>query len=118
MSYYSAKASKAEAMLTKRGQAAQIARSVISGGGPSDPDGGTTVTTRYDVQLVVFPIDVGRIEGTNIKVGDYQVICSTADVELTPDDLIECSEGTLIIVDLGKFAPDGTTIFYDMVARG
>jgi hypothetical protein len=117
MGYYDAKARKAEAMLAKRGQAAQIARSVTSGGGPSDPDGGVTTTTRYDVQLAVFPIEIERIDGTNIFTGDYRVICSTAEVELELSDLIECSEGILRIADLGRFAPDGTTVFYDMVAR-
>lgn len=118
MGYYDAKARKAKQMLTKRGQAAQVARSVTSGGGPSDPSGGTTTTTRYDVRLAVFPIEIERIDGTNIFSGDYRLICSTADVELKLSDKIECSEGTLTIKDLGKFAPDGTIIFYDMVARG
>jgi hypothetical protein len=117
MAYYDAKARKAKAMLTKRGQAAQVARSVTSGGGPSDPSGGTTTTSRYDVQLAVFPIEIDRIDGTNIFSGDYRLICSTAEVELKLSDRIECSEGTLTIADLGKFAPDGTIIFYDMVAR-
>lgn len=118
MGYYEAKARKAKAMLTKRGQAAQVARSVTSGGGPSDPSGGTTTTTRYDVRLAVFPIEIERIDGTNIFSGDYRLICSTADVELKLSDKIECSEGTLTIRDLGRFAPDGTIIFYDMVATG
>jgi hypothetical protein len=116
MGYYDAKAQKAKQMLTKRGQAAQVARSVTSGGGPSDPSGGSTVTTRYDVRLAVFPIEIERIDG-NIFSGDYRLICSTAEVELKLSDKIECSEGTLTIKDLGKFAPDGTIIFYDMVAR-
>tara|TARA_R100001369_G_scaffold86440_1_gene120952 strand:- start:542 stop:898 length:357 start_codon:yes stop_codon:yes gene_type:complete len=118
MGYYDAKARKAKQMLTKRGQAAQVARSVTSGGGPSDPSGGSTTTTRYDVRLAVFPIEIERIDGTNIFSGDYRLICSTAEVELKLSDKIECSEGTLTIADLGRFAPDGTIIFYDMVARG
>ena len=118
MGYYDAKARKAKQMLTKRGQAAQVARSVTSGGGPSDPSGGSTTTTRYDVHLAVFPIEIERIDGTNIFSGDYRLICSTAEIEIKLSDRIECSEGTLTIKDLGKFAPDGTIIFYDMVARG
>lgn len=118
MGYYDAKARKAKSMLTKRGQAAQVARSVTSGGGPSDPSGGTTTTMRYDVRLAVFPIEIERIDGTNIFSGDYRLICSMADVELKISDKIECSEGILTIADLGRFAPDGTIIFYDMVARG
>lgn len=118
MAYYDAKARKAKQMLTKRGQAAQVARSVTSGGGPSDPYGGTTTTTRYPVRLAVFPIEIDRIDGTNIKSGDYRLICATADIEIEVWDKIECSEGTLSIKDLGRFAPDGTVIFYDMVARG
>ena len=117
MGYYDAKARKAKSMLTKRGQAAQVSRSVTSGGGPSDPSGGTTTTSRYDVQLAVFPIEIDRIDGTNIFSSDFRLICSTAEVEIELSDKIECSEGTLTIADLGKFAPDGTIIFYDMVAR-
>jgi hypothetical protein len=117
MGYYEAKALKAKQMLTKRGQAAQVARSVTSGGGPSDPSGGTTTTTRYDVKLAVFPIEIDRIDGTNTFSGDYRLICSTAEIEIELSDRIECSEGTLTIADLGKFAPDGTIIFYDMVGR-
>ncbi|WP_420010610.1 hypothetical protein [Tateyamaria sp.] len=118
MSYYDAKARKAKQMLTKRGQIGQIARSVTTGGGPSDPSGGTVTTTRYPVRLVVFPIEIDRVDGTNIQSGDFRVICSTADVEIKLSDRIECSEGTLNIKDLGRFAPDGTIIFYDMVATG
>jgi hypothetical protein len=118
MGYYDAKARKAKSMLTKRGQAAQVARSVTSGGGPSDPSGGTTVTLVYDVRVAVFPIEMDRIDGTNIFSGDYRLICSAAEVEIELSDRIECSEGTLTISDLGKFAPDGTIIFYDMVAKG
>lgn len=118
MSFYEAKAAKAKALLTKRGQAAQVARSVTTGGGPSDPSGGTTTTTRYPVKLAVFPIEIDRVDGTAIQSGDYRLICSTADVEIKLSDKIECSEGTLTIKDLGKFAPDGTIIFYDMVAVG
>jgi hypothetical protein len=117
MGYYEAKALKAEAMLSKWGQTAQIARSVTSGGGPSDPTGGTTTITRYDVKLVVLPMDIERIDDTNIFTGDYRLICSTADADLKLSDLIECSEGTLTIADLGRFAPDGTVVLYDMVAR-
>lgn len=116
MGYYDAKARKAMAMLTKRGQAGQVARSVTIGGGPSG-GAGTTVVTDYPVRLAVFPIEIERIDGTLIATGDYRVICSTADVEIELSDRIECSEGTLTIMDLGKFAPDGTIIFYDMVAR-
>jgi hypothetical protein len=118
MGYYDAKARKAKSMLKKRGQTAQVARSVTTGGGPSDPSGGISVVFRYPVRLAVFPIEMDRIDGTNIFSGDYRLICSTAEVDLKLSDRIECSEGTLTIADLGKFAPDGTIIFYDMVARG
>ena len=77
-----------------------------------------TNETRFRAALVaVFPIEIERIDGTNIFSGDYRLICSTAEVELKLSDRIECSEGTLTIMDLGKFAPDGTIIFYDMIAR-
>jgi hypothetical protein len=79
--------------------------------------GGTTVTTRYDVKLAVFPIEIDRIDGTNIFSSDFRLIYSRAEIEIELSDRIECSEGTLTIADLGKFAPDGTIIFYDVIAR-
>ena len=118
MSSYATKAIKVKAKLARKGQAGSVIRTVTTGGGPSDTSGGTATATPYAVSLVVFPIDQGRVDGTNIKQGDYQVICSTAEIEIAEDDKIQCSEGTLTIADLGRFAPDGTIIFYDMVCRG
>jgi hypothetical protein len=117
MSNPAAKERRARRLLTRHGEAAQIARSVTMGGGPSDPTGGTTTTTRYDVQVVLAKIEADRIDGTNIQTTDVRVLCTTTDVELTLSDRIECSAGDLAIIDLGRHAPDGTTVFYDMVAR-
>jgi hypothetical protein len=91
-----------------------------SGGGPSDPTGGTAGTTPdpVSVRMAVFEIAERRIDGTNIQAGDFQVIVEPASIEVTLDDLIICDRGTLTIADPGRVAPGGITLLYDMVCRG
>jgi len=117
MSNTEANQRRAMRLLTRHGQAAQIARTVTTGGGPSDPTGGTTTTARYPVQVVLAKVEADRIDGTTIRQTDVRVLCTPASVELIVGDRIECSAGTLTIIDLGTHAPDGATIFYDMTAR-
>jgi hypothetical protein len=91
-----------------------------SGGGPSDPTGGTAGTPPgpVSVRMAVFEIAERRIDGTNIQAGDYQVIVEPASIEVTLDDLIICDRGTLTIAVLGRIASGGETALYDMVCRG
>jgi hypothetical protein len=91
-----------------------------SGGGPSDPTGGTagTAPAPVSVRMAVFEIAERRIDGTNIQAGDYQVIVEPTSIEVTLDDLIICDRGTLTIAILGREASGGVTAFYDMVCRG
>jgi hypothetical protein len=91
-----------------------------SGGGPSDPTGGTSGTTPdpVSVRMAVFEIAERRIDGENIQAGDYQVIVEPASIEITLDDLIICDRGTLTIAQLGRVASGGETALYDMVCRG
>jgi hypothetical protein len=76
------------------------------------------VTQRLNRCLAVFPIEIEGIDGTNIVSGDYCLIRPTNEIEIELSGRIKCSEGTLTIADLGKFVPDGSIIFFDMVARG
>ena len=91
-----------------------------SGGGPSDPTGGTagTAPDPVSVRMAVFEIADRRIDGTNIQAGDFQVIVEPTSIEITLDDLIICDRGTLTIAQLGREAPGGITLLYDMVCRG
>jgi hypothetical protein len=91
-----------------------------SGGGPSDPTGGTagTAPDPVSVRMAVFEIAERRIDGTNIQAGDYQVIVEPASIEVTLEDLIICDRGTLTIAVLGRVASGGETALYDMVCRG
>ena len=91
-----------------------------SGGGPSDPTGGTAGTTPdpVSVRMAVFEVAERRIDGTNIQAGDYQAIVEPASIEITLDDLIICDRGTLTIAILGRVASGGETALYDMVCRG
>ena len=91
-----------------------------SGGGPSDPTGGTagTTPTPVSVRMAVFEIEERRIDGTNIQAGDYQVIVEPALIEVTLNDIITCDRGALTIAILGRVASGGQTALYDMVCRG
>jgi hypothetical protein len=91
-----------------------------SGGGPSDPTGGTagTAPDPVSVRMAVFEIAERRIDGTNIQAGDYQVIVEPTSIEITLDDLIICDRGTLTIAMLGREAPGGITLLNDLVCRG
>lgn len=118
MTFYTDLAADVEVILAELGQAGSIKRTVTTGGGPSDPTGGSSVTTPYPAQMAVFPVSDDRIDGTNILAGDFQVIVETLDIEITSSDIVSCSEGDLTIKRLGKIAPAGVTVAYDMVCRG
>jgi len=118
MTFYVALAADVDAILTELGQAGSIKRTVTTGGGPSDPTGGTSATTPYPAQMAVFSVSDDRIDGTNILAGDFQVIVEALDIEITAQDIVSCSEGELTIKRLGKIAPAGVTVAYDMVCRG
>lgn len=118
MTFYTDLAQDVGRILDELGQAGSIKRTTTTGGGPSDPTGGTSSTTPYPAQMAVFPVSDDRIDGTNILAGDFQVIVETLDIEITSQDIVSCSEGDLTIKRLGKIAPAGVTVAYDMVCRG
>ena len=93
---------------------------ISTGGGPSDPTGGTPGTTPAPVtaRAAVFEIDERRVDGTNIQAGDFQVIVEPISIEITLADKVICDRGTLTIARLGRVASGGTTALYDMICRG
>ena len=90
-----------------------------TGGGPSDPSGGTPGVAPDPVpaRMAVFEIDEKRIDGTNIMAGDFQVIVEPIGIEVTLADLVICDRGTLTIAKLGRVASGGETALYDMIGR-
>lgn len=122
MSFYSDMAAVARDVLSEFGQTGSVTRTTVTGGGPADAAGGTSSATAYPARLAVFPIGVDRIDGTNIKAGDWQVICEALSIEVTGDDTVQASYGgqtlNLSIVTPGRIAPAGVTVAYDMVCRG
>lgn len=118
MTFYAELAQDVGDILDELGQTGSIKRTVTTGGGPSDPTGGSSVTTPYPAQMAVFPVSDDRIDGTNILAGDFQVIVETLDIEITAEDIVSCTQGELTIKRLGKIAPAGVTVAYDMVCRG
>lgn len=119
MSFYDGIAADAAGTLAELGQLGTVTRVTRTGGGPSDPTGGTVTLAPYEAHMAVFPVSDSRIDGTNIKAGDFQCIVGRAPIEITADDKISCSEGEdMTIIKLGKIAPAGVTVAYDMVIRG
>jgi len=95
-----------------------------TGGGPSDPTGGTagTTPTAVTARMAIFLIDGSRIDGTAIKAGDFQVIIEPIGIEITSSDLVTFSFAGITkartIMDTGRVASGGQTALYDMVCRG
>ena len=119
MSLFDDLATDALAVLADLGQVGTVTRRTRTGGGPSDPDGGSFDTTSYAAQMAIFPVSDSRVDGTNILAGDFQCIVGRAPIEITANDTITCSEGEdMKITKLGKIAPAGVTVAYDMVIRG
>ena len=122
MSFYGDMAAVARSLLVEFGQIGTVTQTTVTGGGPADTSGGTVSTTDHAARLAVFQVSPDRIDGTNVKAGDFQVICEALSVEITTDDTVTASFGgrtlNMRIVSLGKISPAGTTVAYDMVCRG
>lgn len=123
MTFYTDTAAVAVELLTEFGATGTITRTTITGGGPSDPSGGTTSEADTPLLMAVFEVSPDRIDGTNIKAGDFQAIVqASADIEINTDDTLTVAYGgrelNLRVIRLGKIAPAGTVVAYDMVCRG
>lgn len=118
MSFYASLKDTTTAVLRDLGEEAIIRSTSLSGGNPDSTDAETPSTQDQTVRLAVFEVSPDRINGTNVLAGDFQVICSAPPVEITASDLVVCSRGSLTIQRLGKIAPAGTVVAYDMVCRG
>ena len=116
--YASAKATAAR-LIRKKGQLGAIRRTVTTGGGPSDPTGGSSTTTDHPARLALFPVSQADVDGTFIKSGDWRVLVSTEGLTIDPTttDRLVTSDGVLTIIEPGKFAPAGEVTHYSMVAR-
>ena len=120
------------------GQLGAVRRTVTTGGGPSDPTGGSAVVTDYPIRFALVPVDQKDIDGTFIKAGDWKAAASPDvpedeaewtlasgvdaigaidEISVTTTDRLVTSEGVLTIVDAGRLAPGGTLVMYEMVAR-
>lgn len=116
MSIYQGLARSARQVLKKYGQAGTITRVTVTGGGPSDTTGGSETSVDTSAKMAVFPISDDRIDGTNVKAGDWQVIVEPVDAHV--DDTVTVDGKSLRIVHLGEINPAGTLVAYDMVCRG
>lgn len=99
-------------------QVGQISVTTLSGGGPSDTTGQTGVPNITDARMAVFEVHEKRVDGTNVKAGDFQIIVEPTAVEITLEDKIICDRGTLTIRKLGRVASGGETALYDMICYG
>lgn len=119
MSIYDRAIALVTRQLADKGQLGAVRRTATTGGGPTDPTGGSTTSTDYPARMALFPVDQSDVDGTFIKAGDWRVVVGTDGLAITPTttDKLVCTEGVLNIVDAGKFAPAGTITHYKMVAR-
>lgn len=99
-------------------QTGTIKRVARTGGGPSSTTASTEAETTFTARMAVFEISDSRLNDTNIKAGDLQCVVEwKSDVEITADDLIIITRGECRIIKLGRIAPAGVTLAYDMVIR-
>ena len=119
MSFYDRMAALVDRQLAAKGEDGLIRRTEVSGGGPSDPTGGTETVTEYPCRVAAFPVDQRDVDGTFIKSGDWRALIATGGLDVVPTttDLLVCSVGVLTIVDPGEFKPAGTVTHYRMLAR-
>lgn len=119
MSFYERMAALVDRQLAAKGEAGAIRRTEVSGGGPSDPTGGTETTTDHPCRVAVFPVEQKDVDGTFIKSGDWRALIATDGLGVVPTttDLLVCSVGVLTIVDPGEFKPAGAVTHYRMLVR-
>lgn len=122
MSFYNEIIADVSAVLAELGQEGSVIRMTLIGGSASDPDAGTETPSTYPANMALFPVGdrvVGeRVGSTAILASDFQCIVEPVEIEVTANDQIKCSEGTMVILKLGKIAPAGKTVAYDMIVRG
>ena len=117
------------------GQLGAIRRTEVSGGGPSDPTGGTEITIDYPIRFTLMPVEMKDVDGTFIRSGDWNVtasalppadaanwdtphsISSIDTITVEANDLLVTPEGILTIVDPGRLAPGGSLVMYQMTVR-
>ena len=117
------------------GQLGAIRRTEASGGGPSDPTGGTEITIDYPIRFTLMPVEIRDVNGTFIKSGDWNVTASAlppadaADwdaghntvpidtITVKTGDRLVTNEGVLTVVDPGRLSPGGSLVMYQMTVR-
>ena len=90
-----------------------------TGGGPTDTTGGVPGVTPSpaSARMVVLDIDVKRVDGTNIRVGDHEIIVEPTSIEITLEDKITCDRGLLTIASFKRTATGGETALYELICR-
>lgn len=116
MTFYADLAATALELLTELGEAGNIRRRSVTGGGPS-AGAGTVTTTDYACRVAVLPVDQRDVDGTLVKAGDFRAFVAPLAITPTTTDKLVCSLGVLTIVDAGEFKPAGTVTHYEMIVR-
>lgn len=124
MSYIGNRAS-ADRLIEAKGQSVTI---TPRNAGTYNPSTGSVTPTGTSIAAkgVVLPLSRGIMhrEGSNILVGDQQLLLSALDAsgaaitEIRPDWHAGFGGTTYLIVEATPLAPDGTVILWDCVIRG
>lgn len=118
MSFYSALAADALALLEEFGQAVTLTRRTAGAYNPGS--GAATVTeTAQSGTGAVFDYDARRIDGTQVLFGDKQLILAAVGITAPQvGDEVTVGGVEYAITAIKPLAPAGTVVIYEINLRG
>lgn len=118
MTFYSDLAKDAHGLITEFGQSVTITRKTAGAYDPNTGTGADTTSTQTG-KGVVFDYDARRIDGTQVAVGDKQLILSSIGIT-APQVGDEVTVGSTVytITAIKPLAPAGEVVIYEANLRG
>ena len=117
---YTRHRASADRLIARYGGGAVLVRSVTTGGGPSDPSGGSTTETEYPVTYIETGYQVGLQDGTAIQAGDVLgVMAVPAGIVPKPIDKLKIGGVVHTLMDLRPVqpSPDAPVLQFAFQAR-
>ena len=116
---YAATQTRAAALLTDKGRAVTLTRKTA---GSYDTATGTVALTDATTATtgVLLPLSRGftHREGTNIRVGDQQLLLPGNLAAPNIDDTVTIGGTLYVIVEVSPLNPGGTNLIWDCIVRG
>ena len=105
-------------LLSRHGKEADIVRIEVTGGGPSDPDGGEETEILHPVAFIETGYQVGLHDGTLIQAGDkLGVINVPPDVTPVPFDILRLAGKDYTLIDVKPVEPGDVLFQYAVQGR-